>query len=147
VHHLAIMNPRWGLLPKILSGEKTLESRWYKNRSRPWGNISSGDTVFFKDSSQPVTLRATVAKVKQFSHLTPHIVRHLLTRYAQKDGLGIDPRKIETFYQLFKGKKYCLIIHLKNPRSVKPFNINKQGFGAMSAWITVKNINQIKKQL
>jgi len=28
---------------------------------------------------------------------------------------------------------------------IKPFNIDKTGFGAMSAWISVDDINQLKK--
>ena len=37
------------------------------------------------------------------------------------------------------------ISKLKNPQEIKPFEINKTGFGAMSAWITVDSISRIKK--
>jgi len=40
--HVAIMKRSWGLIPKILSGEKTIESRWYKKRIPPWNRISKG---------------------------------------------------------------------------------------------------------
>lgn len=50
MHHIAIMNGPWNLIPKILSGEKTIESRWYRTRRAPWGGIRAGDTVYFKDS-------------------------------------------------------------------------------------------------
>lgn len=45
---------------------------------------------------------------------------------------------------MFKDKNYCLLIFLKNPREINYFDISKKGFGAMSAWITVKNIKEIK---
>jgi ASC-1-like (ASCH) protein len=138
------MKPSWSLIPKILTGEKTLESRWYQNRYTPWDKIHPGDTVFFKDSSQPVTAKSTVSQVEQFANLNPSKVRQLLNRHVQADGLGIDPKKINHFYQLFKQKRYCLIIHLENPQPVEPFLINKTGFGSQTAWITVKDINQIK---
>lgn len=39
--HLAIMNPKRKLIPKILSGEKKIESRWYMMRVAPWDKIKS----------------------------------------------------------------------------------------------------------
>lgn len=68
MQHVAIMKKSWGLIPKILSGEKRVESNY-------------------------------------------------------------------------------LLIFLKNQVKIKPFEIDKIGFGMMSAWITVKNIKQIKDEL
>lgn len=52
MHHVAIMKPSWKLIPKILSGEKTIESRWYQTRRAPWNGIAAGDVVYFKDSGE-----------------------------------------------------------------------------------------------
>jgi len=43
--HVAIMRKGWGLTGKILTGEKTIESRWYMNRYRPWGAMAAWLTV------------------------------------------------------------------------------------------------------
>lgn len=139
--HVAIMKKAWGLTPKILSGQKKIESRWYKTKHPPWGQIGAGETVYFKDSGEPVTLKAAVEKVLQFENLTPIKVRELLKQYGQDD--GIETADLEKFWQILKDKKYCLLIYLTNPEKVKPFEINKHGFGAMAAWITVSNINKI----
>ena len=64
--HVAIMRRSWGLLEKILSGEKTIESRWYMQKSEPWESIDAGDIIYFKNSGAPVTLSASVDKVLQF---------------------------------------------------------------------------------
>jgi hypothetical protein len=136
------MKKSWSLIPKILSGEKVIESRWYKTQRAPWNRIQARDTVFFKNSGEPVTIKAIASKVLQLENLTPTKVRHLLKKYGQKDGLGVeDPPK---FYRLFKKKKYCILIFLKNPKKVKPFNIDKTGFGAMTAWISTSNIKSIQ---
>ncbi len=102
--HIAIMRKSWGLTQKILSGEKTIESRWYMNRYKPWGNINPGDTVYFKDSGEPVTIETTVDNVIQFDNLTPQKVKEILDKYAQADGLGVDKDKIDSYYQLFRNK-------------------------------------------
>jgi len=142
MEHTAIMRKSWGLTQKILSGQKKIESRWYKVKYAPWNRIESGDIVYFKDSGEPVTIKAEVDKVIQFSDLTPEKVKEILYKYGQADGLGID--KISEFFEMFKNKKYCILIFLKNPQKIEPFEIDKSGFGAMSAWISVDDVNRIK---
>ena len=140
--HLAIMKKSWGLLPKILTSEKLIESRWYLNKYAPWNKIKAGELVYFKDSGEPVTIRAEVTKVIQFDNLNPLKVKNILRQYGKED--GIEKNKIQSFFNRFKNKRYCLLVFLRNPQTIKPFKINKSGFGARSAWIVVKHINQIK---
>lgn len=143
MHHLAIMRKSWGLLPKILTGEKTIESRWYKNKYSPWNRIKKGDMVYFKNSGEPVTIKSEVYSVVQYSDLRPKKVKEILNEYGAKDGLDID--EIDKYYKMFKDKNYCLLVFLKNPQKIEPFDIDKNGFGAMSAWITIDDINKIKR--
>ena len=142
MNHVAIMKKSWKLLPKILSGEKTIESRWYMNKSAPWDRIRRGETVYFKDSGSLVIVKATVSNVLQFSNLTPLKLKQLLEEYGGRDGIGVPD--IDRFYERFKHKKYCLLIFLKDPEPIKPFGINKKGFGLMAAWLCVEDIHSIK---
>lgn len=141
--HVAIMYPQWGLLPRILSGEKVVESRWYKRRYAPWNRIHAGDRVYFKDAGKPVTLVAEVNRVLQFANLTLDKIIEILHQYGREDGLRIDD--IPKFIELFKNKKYCILVFLINPREIEPFNINKKGFGMGNAWLIVDSINRIKR--
>ncbi|MFH1820303.1 MAG: hypothetical protein ABH805_00020 [Candidatus Nealsonbacteria bacterium] len=142
MEHIAIMKKSWGLTDKILSGQKKIESRWYLNKTKPWDSIKQGDTIYFKDSGEPVRVKAKVSKVLQFADLTPSRVKELLNKYGKDDGLN--QAEIPEFFKLFKNKRYGMLIFLKNPAKVKPFDINKRGFGLMSAWITVNRISRIK---
>lgn len=140
--HVAIMRKSWGLLPRISSGEKTIESRWYFHRAAPWGRAKAGEAVYFKNSGEPVTLRAEIGEVLEFSDLTPSKVRSILREYGERDGLRKD--EIRTYHDMFKDKRYCILLFLKNPKPVKPFDIDKKGFGAMSAWICAPSLAAIK---
>ena len=142
MYHIAIMKKSWGLIPKILAGQKKIESRWYKTKHAPWGKISSGDIVYFKNSGEKISVRTKVEKVMSFSDLTPEKVSEILDRYGTDD--GIEKAEIPGFFKRFRDKKYCLLIFLKDPEKVTPFEINKAGFGAMAAWISVENIEEIK---
>lgn len=143
MEHIAIMRKSWGLTQKILSGQKKIESRWYSVKCKPWGIIKKGETVYFKDSGESVKIRAEVNKVMQFADLTPKRVKRILNKYGNDDGLKKE--KTSEFFRRFKDKKYCLLIFLKNPVEIKPFKIDKTGFGVMSAWITVNDVSRIKK--
>ena len=143
MYHIAIMKKSWKLTKKILTGRKKIESRWYKTKCAPWGRITPGDVVYFKDSGEPVSIRAEVKHVIQLTNLTQKRVRHIITKYAKDD--GITKKEIPRFFKLFKNKKYCLLIFLKNPVAVKPFEIDKTGFGTMSSWICTNAINRIKR--
>lgn len=143
MEHVAIMKKSWGLAPKILSGQKKIESRWYKVKYAPWDRIKSGEVVYFKDSGEKVALKAEVEKVMQFSSLTPQKVKEILFRYGEED--GIEKEKIPEFFEMFKDKKYCMLVFLKNAQKIAPFEIDKSGFGAMSSWLTLEDINKIKK--
>lgn len=140
--HVAIMKKSWGLTEKILSHEKTIESRWLMVRRVPWGRVRAGDTIYFKNSGEPVTIKAGVIKVMQFAGLTPKKVMGILRKYGKAD--GIEPKARKKFRGMFKNKKFCVLVFLANPIKTKPFGIDKSGFGAMSAWITTDRIGSIK---
>ena len=139
MEHLAILNKKLNLLQKIISGKKTIESRWYVNRKAPYGCIKKGDVVYFKNSGEPVAVKASVSSVLQFDDLTDAKILQILKEYGNK--LGVD----ESYASNLKGKKYCILVFLENVKQIEQFEINKKGYGMMSAWISVENINGLKK--
>jgi len=144
MHHLAIMKKSWKLTAKILSGEKTIESRWYKFKRAPWNKIKVDDVVYFKDSGGPVTIKAEVGKVMQFADLNPEKVGEILNKYGGSDGLGVSD--IPRFIEMFRDKKYCILVFLRNPKTIAPFEVDKKGYGMMAAWISVSDIESIRKK-
>lgn len=65
-----------------------------------------------------------------------------MDKYGDND--GIEKQDIFKYVEMFKDKKYCMIIYLENPEKITAFQINKKGFEVMSAWITVKDITSTK---
>lgn len=140
--HVAIMKKSWRLLPKILTGEKKIESRWYKIRCEAWGKVKPGDKVYFKDSGEPVNLVCEVSKVLEFEKLTPQKVKDILWKYGGRDGIGSSD--LSYFFQWAREKKYCVLVWLRNPRVIKSFAISKKGFGSARAWLSVADIQSLK---
>ncbi len=142
--HLAIMRKSWGLTSKILAGEKTAESRWHESKRKPWDRIRPGDTMYFKDSGEPVTIKASVTNVLQFEDLDPAKTEEILEKYGSKY-LGIGEMTPETRSRIY-GKRYCIIVFFRDAGRIEPFRIDKKGFGTMSAWISIDDINRIKEK-
>ena len=141
MEHLAILKRSWNLTQKILDGKKTIESRWYTTKKAPYDRIKTGDIVYFKETGGPVCIRAEVCGVKQFSDLNEEKVMRIY-----KDYPGIFPSDLEESVKMNSKKRYCVLIFLKNPKSIKPFEIDKSGYGIMSAWICINKIDDIKKK-
>jgi len=136
------MKKSWGMIPKIISGEKKIESRWSVRKSIPWGRVKKGDTIYFKNSGGSISAKAKVSKVIEIENLNAIEIKNILTKFGHSDGIAITD--YESVYNRVRNAKYCLLIYLKSPQKTKPFNINKKGYGAMSAWISVKQIQTIK---
>jgi ASC-1-like (ASCH) protein len=137
--HLAILAKKRNLLSKIISGEKTIESRWYKFRKPPFNCISAGDTVYFKDSGEPVTVKANVKKVLFYDNLTKSVFNDMIDKYGKNICIT------ESFWDAVKDKCFVTLIFLENVQKTEPFDVDKAGFGLMAAWITIDDINKIRR--
>ena len=142
MYHVAIMDPKLGLIPRILSGEKYIESRWYLRRTRPWNRIDSGDVIYFKDAGKPVSARAVVGRVRQYENPTKKDVARIIEEFGQGIGAGFIPG----FEERVRNKKYCVLVWLRSPEMVA-FEIDKRkaGIAIGSAWITVDSIGKIMR--
>ncbi|MDP3698665.1 MAG: hypothetical protein Q8R47_03690 [Nanoarchaeota archaeon] len=138
MEHLAILSKQSKLLAKILSGEKTIESRWYKFKKTPYENIAASDVIYFKESGEAVTARAGVAKVLFVNHLDEEKIEKLLEQYGKEIGVSM------TYAEKVNGKNFCTLIFLEKVERIEPFEINKKGYGLMAAWITIDKIEKIK---
>lgn len=140
MEHLAILSKKLKLLNKIISGEKKIESRWYKFKKPPIGCISRGDVIYFKESGEKISVKAEVENVLIFKELTQEKIKEILKKYGKS--ICVDTSYIEKI----KDKKFCALIFLCNVQKIEPFEINKKGYGMMSAWVSIENIEKIKKK-
>lgn len=140
--HVAIMKRSWGLIPKIISGTKTCEARWYMARRTPWGIAKKGDLIYFKNSAEPVTACATISDVYQYEVKDNDHALEIMKKHIKAD-LGTDEIP-EEILRYISNKNYAMFLYFTNVRKIKPFNINKAGFGSMAAWITTEDINKFK---
>lgn len=142
--HVAIMKKQWGLVPKILSGVKTVESRWYKTKVAPWNKIKEGDTIYFKDSGSPVTVKAKVTGVQEYVIESNSQALGIMKEHVVADlGTGEIPDSVKNY---ITDKRYAVFVFFNNVENITAFDIDKSGFGMQCAWICMDKVTKIVRQ-
>ncbi len=132
MEHLAIMSK--GYIEKILSGEKSIESRFSVNRISPFGKIKAGEKVYLKETGKPVSASFEVESVLFFSDLDKGKITEIRAKYGNQICAE------EDFWQIKQQARYATLIFVKNPKRVKPFKVEKSN---RSAFMSVSSIKEL----
>lgn len=141
MHHVAIMKKSLGMIPKILSGEKTIESRWYQTKRAPWGRVLAGDTVFFKDAGCPVVIKARVSRVLCQELYTVNDVQQFIDIYG-KD-ICLHDTDVSSRERI---PRYVILVWISDVARIEPCVIDKTGYGMGNAWLICHDIHDLMKQ-
>jgi len=133
------------LLGDILKGTKTIESRWYVNKISPWNTVNKGDKVYFKESGCAITAVAEVDTVLQYENLNTNLIREIVETYGNRIAPNATNKSLNEWVNTLDSKRYCILVFLKNVKSIQPFEIDKKGFGISSAWLVVGDIEKVRK--
>ncbi len=87
-------------------------------------------------------MKSRVAKVEQFEVGDDGEALEIMNRFKHQDlGSSEIPHDVLDY---ITGKKYAMFVQFDSVEKIKPFAINKAGFGAMCSWITVNDVESIK---
>lgn len=104
--HLAIFKGEGA--EKILTGKKTIESRFSKSRIAPYGMIATGDLIYIKPSGGNIIGQFRVKKVIYFDGLDKEGVEEIKERYGKE--IATDT----AYWESKLGDKYCTLIFIGN---------------------------------
>lgn len=124
VHLAVVAQPYLGW---ILTGEKTIESRFSKNRVAPYESVKTGDVVALKASGRPVTAVCRIGTV-EFYALTAGVFRQIRRRYSA--ALCTDAE----FWRTRATSRYATIMRLSDVREITPVYCGKRD---RRGWVTV----------
>lgn len=103
--HLAIFKGDGGG-ELILSGKKTIESRFSKRKDPPYGAISRGDLVYIKPSGKEVIGQFNVQKVIFYDGLTSEDILEI------KKAFGKEVSSDEDYWNSKTGSRYGTLIFI-----------------------------------
>ncbi len=130
--HIAIF--RQPFFDMVLSGEKTIESRWSMKKVAPYKKVEIGDKLNLKLTGQAVSATAKVKDVKYFE-LTPELAENIKAKWEKE--IGIDKFKN---WETYKNKKYCTLIWLEDVKKIQPIKVKRSNG---SGWMILKDREKI----
>jgi len=116
--HLAIVHASY--LKKILTGSKTIESRFSKIPCPPYNAIAVGDEILFKPPGGPVVASAQAAAVLFFDNLNTEAIKRIVEQYG--DSLQLEP----VFLEARRDARYCTLIFLESVTTTTSMRIQKR---------------------
>lgn len=117
--HLAIFQPPY--LELILSGVKTIDGRFSKKKTPPFGLVQGGDLVVMKESGGLIYGEFTVQEVQRFEHLSSEQFEALRQTYGYP--LALSPE----FWKHCQDSKFVTLMFIRQPvRYAKPFFFHKK---------------------
>jgi len=96
-------------IEKILSGKKTMESRFSLHKITPYEEVAKDDLIFLKPSGGDILGKVLVDNVLYYDNLRPESIAILRKEYSQE--LSVD----DDFWQRKAKSHFATLIFLKKP--------------------------------
>lgn len=138
--HVVYLDKKADEITRLLSGEKSMIIRGAAGRKMPYGRVSSGDRLYFlnNDGEGLVRAQASVETVLNSEKMTEQQSVELVQNH--QDQLRLTTSQ----FKRWAGKRYLVLISLKNVKTVSPFAVDKSDFGNMDDWLPVENIEAVR---
>jgi hypothetical protein len=138
--HVVYVDAKAKELINILDGSKTMIIRGAAGRKLPHGRVFEGDVLYLIENNADglVKTKATVKNVFNSDKMTEEESIALVNENQTKLRLS------ETQIKRWAGKRYIVLIEIKEVDSVEAFGIDKNNFGNMDDWLPVEDINLVK---
>lgn len=125
--HLAIFAEPF--LSKVLSGEKTIESRFSRNRCAPYGEIGDGDIILLKEVAGPIC-GLVLARRSWCYDLATEPIERIRLRF----GAGI--AAADDFWAAREDALYATLIELDAPTAIGPVACDKRD---RRGWVALRS--------
>jgi hypothetical protein len=125
--HLAIFAEPF--LSKVLSGEKTIESRFSRNRCAPYGEIGEGDIILLKEVAGPICGLALARRSWCYDLATEPIER---IRIEFGAGIGA----ADDFWVAREDAQYATLIELDATTAIEPVPCDKRD---RRGWVALRS--------
>ncbi len=126
--HVAILHKKYFNL--ILSGKKTIESRFSFNKIAPYKKVKAGDVVYLKETGKNITAKAKVKKV-EFFELSPSVVENIRINFGNEIGVTES-----SAWEATKQKKFGTLVWLEQVETIPEIMISRS---CGTAWFVFEN--------
>lgn len=139
--HIVYLDAKANELENLLSGKKTMIIRGAAGRKLPYGRVNAGDILYFINNNAEGMIRAkaVVSFVFNSEKMTPEESKSLVNKYQNK--LQLTEKQLKRW----SGKRYIVLVEVKDIKTIIPFTIDKSNYGNMDDWLPVDDIEKVKR--
>jgi hypothetical protein len=142
MNHLVYLDAKANEMEKIFTNKKTMIIRGATGRKVPYGLVKTGDTLYFINNNSEGIIKATaeVFNVINSEKMDKETSISLIKKFQDK--LQLTDKQ----FQRWGGKRYIVLVEIKNVKEIKPFQFNRDDFKKkMDDWLIFEKIDSIKK--
>lgn len=138
--HVVYIDYKARELELLKSGKKTMIIRGAMGRKLPYKAVSINDVLYLIENKGDgmVKAKALVKDVFNSEKLTKEESEKLVLE--NQDNLLLDERLLNKY----TGKRYIVLITIKDFETIEPFKIDRSDYGNMDDWLPVGNISDVK---
>ena len=140
--HVVYLDSKAKELENLLNKSKTMIIRGAMGRKLPHSRVNEKDTLYFinNNAEGQIKAKASVSFVFNSEKMTTEESKQLISKYQPQLQLT------DAQFQRWAGKRYLVLISLKDIKEIPPFVIDKSCFGNMDDWLLVEKIENVKKK-
>jgi hypothetical protein len=137
--HVVYVDARENELDKLLDGRKKMIIRGATGRKLPYGRVNKDDVLYFinNDGSGLIKAKGVVESVYNSDKMSKDESIKLVKMNQDKLKLS------ENQFKRWGGKRYIVLIEVRDIELVTPFEIDRSNFGNMDDWLFIQNINRV----
>ena len=137
--HIVYLNHKAKELDNLKSGKKTMIIRGAMGRKLPYGRVFKSDVLYFIENKGDglIKAKAIVKSVFNSDKLSKEESNSIVNNNQPQLLLDSIMKKH------FSGKRYLVLLNLKDFETIEPFKIDRSEYGNMDDWLPVDDINSV----
>lgn len=138
--HVVYLDFKAKELINLRKGTKTMLIRGAMGRKFPYGKVEAGEQLFFIENKGDGLIKAS-AKVSAVINAGPlNSEESLALIQAHQDKLQLNAGLLKRF----GGKRYLVLITIKDFQETESFRIDRSAYGNMDDWLPVGDIEKVR---
>ena len=142
MNHVVYLDAKANEMEKILTNQKTMIIRGAMGRKVPQEKVEINDILYLINNNAEGEIKAVaeVTNVINSEKMDKGKSSEFVKKYQDKLQLT------ENQFNRWAGKRYLVLIEVKNVKEITPFQFNRDNFkNSMDDWLIFEKIEEIKK--
>lgn len=138
--HVVYVDAKAKEMENIISKKKTIIIRGAAGRKMPHGRVFVNDVLFFINNNAEGLVKAKAIVKWVFNSEKMSNEESISIVEKNMDELKLSDKQ----FAKWVGKRYLVLIKIKDVKEIAPFQIDKSSYGNMDDWLPVGKIDEVK---